>query len=122
MQRLYFALDLRDDPALIKEYEKWHYPNNIWPDIVESLRSTGISELEILRCGNRLIMVVEASAGFSVTKLGALETANPRVRAWEDLMWRFQLPLPFADAGQKWVPMTRVFSLQEALMTQETGK
>jgi L-rhamnose mutarotase len=116
MQRLYFALDLRDDHALIEEYEKWHRPNNIWPEIVESLRAAGIGELEILRCGNRLIMVIEAPAEFSVTALAALETANPRVRAWEDLMWRFQLPLPFAKVGEKWVPMKRLFSLQEAVM------
>jgi L-rhamnose mutarotase len=122
MQRLYFALDLRDDHALIEEYEKWHHPNNIWPEIVESLHAAGIGELEILRCGNRLVMVIEAPADFSVTMLGALETANPRVRAWEDLMWRFQLPLPFADVGQKWVPMKRVFSLREAVMAQETDQ
>jgi L-rhamnose mutarotase len=119
MQRLYFALDLRDDRTLIEEYEKWHRPNNVWPEIVESLRAAGISELEILRCGNRLIMVIEAPADFSVTTLAALETANPRVRAWEDLMWRFQLPLPFADVGQKWVPMKHVFSLREALKALE---
>jgi L-rhamnose mutarotase len=122
MQRLYFALDLRDDRALIAEYEEWHRPNNVWPEIVESLRTAGINELQILRCGNRLMMVIEASAEFSITKLAALETANPRVRAWEDLMWRFQLPLPFANAGEKWMPMKRVFSLREALMARgESG-
>jgi L-rhamnose mutarotase len=122
MQRLYFALDLRDDRALIAEYEEWHRPNNVWPEIVESLRTAGIDELQILRCGNRLIMVIEASADFSITELAALETANPRVRAWEDLMWRFQLPLPFADAGEKWVPMKHVFSLREALLARgESG-
>jgi L-rhamnose mutarotase len=122
MQRLYFALDLRDDHALIEEYEKWHHPDNVWPEIVETLRAAGIGELEILRCGNRLIMIIEAPAEFSVATLAALETANPRVRGWEDLMWRYQLPLPFASAGQKWVPMKRVFSLREALMAQETDQ
>ena len=122
MQRLYFALDLRDDPALIAAYEDWHHPNRIWPEIVESLRAAGINELQILRCGNRLMMVIEASAEFSITKLAALETANPRARAWEDLMWRFQQPLPFANAGEKWVPMKRVFSLREAMRGLEADK
>jgi L-rhamnose mutarotase len=36
------------------------------------------------------------------------------VQAWEALMSRFQQPLPFAKAGEKWVPMARMFSLQEA--------
>jgi L-rhamnose mutarotase len=122
MQRLYYALDLRDDPALIAAYEEWHQPNNVWPEILESLRTAGINELQILRCGNRLMMVIETSTEFSIANLAALQTANPRVRAWEDLMWRFQLPLPFANADEKWVPMQRVFSLREALIARETDK
>jgi L-rhamnose mutarotase len=118
MQQLYFALDLRDDPALIAEYEDWHRPDRIWREIVESLRTAGVNELQILRCGNRLIMVIEASAEFSITKLTTLQTANPRVREWEELMWRFQLPLPFAEVGGKWVPMTSIFSLRETLTAQ----
>jgi L-rhamnose mutarotase len=118
MQQLYFALDVRDDPALIAQYERWHRPDRIWPEIIESLRAAGVNELQILRCGNRLVMVIEASAEFSITKLTTLQTANPRVREWEELMWRFQLPLPFAKVGEKWVPMTSVFSLREALTAQ----
>src|SRR6185312_15159088 len=89
--RLYYALDLKDDPALIAEYQCWHRPENIWPDIVESIRAAGIRDLEIFRAG------------------------NPRVPAWEALMWKFQQPLPFAKPGEKWVPMTRMFSLKEVL-------
>jgi L-rhamnose mutarotase len=119
LQRLYFALDLRDDRALIEEYERWHQPADVWPEVIDSLYAAGISELEILRCGNRLVMVIEAPVGFSVTALADLETANPRVRAWEDLMWRFQQPLPFSRAGEKWVRMKRLFSLKGALTAQE---
>jgi L-rhamnose mutarotase len=119
MQQLYFALDLRDDRALIAQYEEWHRPDKIWPEIVESLRTAGVSDLRILRCGNRLIMVIEASAEFSITKLAALQTTNPRVREWEELMWRFQSPLPFAGGGEKWVPMTPIFSLRETLTAQK---
>jgi L-rhamnose mutarotase len=60
MPHLYFALDLRDDRASIAKYEEWHRPDRIWPEIVESLRAAGVDELRILRCGNRLIMVIEA--------------------------------------------------------------
>jgi L-rhamnose mutarotase len=122
MPHLYFALDLRDDRTLIAEYEERHRPDKIWPEIVESLHAAGVNELQILRCGNRLIMVIEASPEFSIAKLSELQSANPRVREWEELMWRFQLPLPFADVGEKWVPMRPIFSLREALMVQEAGK
>jgi L-rhamnose mutarotase len=113
MPRLYFALDLQEDPALIAEYENWHRPEKIWPEVVDSLRARGVAELEILRCGNRLVMIVEAQADFAGTNQAALEAASPRVLAWEDLMWQFQRPLPFAQAGEKWVPMKRLFSLSE---------
>jgi L-rhamnose mutarotase len=113
MQRLYFALDLQEDPALIAEYENWHRPERIWPEVVDSLRARGVAELEILRCGNRLVMIIEARADFASANQAATEAASPRVRAWEDLMWQFQRPLPFAQVGEKWVPMKRLFSLSE---------
>ncbi|HXO98996.1 MAG TPA: L-rhamnose mutarotase, partial [Luteibacter sp.] len=50
------ALDLRDDPALIAEYERWHTKAFIWPEIVESIRTAGILDMQIFRTGNRLVM------------------------------------------------------------------
>ena len=122
MQRLYFALDLKNDPALIAEYERWHRPDRIWPEVVEHLRAAGIKELEIFRCGDRLTMVLEVPDEFSAADQAALGNASQRVRDWEELMWRFQRPLPFAGAGEKWVLMKKVFSLKETLREREGGK
>jgi L-rhamnose mutarotase len=116
MRRLYFALDLKDDPALIAEYERWHRPGQIWPEVVAQLRAAGVRELEILRCGTRLIMVMEVPDEFSAADQPAL--AGGSSPDWEELMWRFQQPLPFAQKGEKWVPMKRIFSLMEAQKEQ----
>lgn len=115
MPHLYYALDLRDDPALIAEYEDWHRPERIWPDIVDSIRAAGIRELEILRAGNRLVMVMDVPDDFSADGKAAVDAGNPRVQAWEHLMWKFQQPLPFAGPGEKWVRMVSMFSLRQAL-------
>ena len=109
--RLCYALDLKDDPALIAEYERWHRPENIWPEILDSIRAAGIRDLEIFRAGNRLVMVMDVPEDFLPDVRATADAADPRVQAWEELMWRFQQPLPFAKPGEKWVPMKKMFSL-----------
>jgi len=112
MARLYLALDLIDNPELIAEYERWHQPDQIWPDILESLRSSGIEEAEIFRTHNRLVLVL--AGDFSLDEKAAADAVNERVIAWETMMWKYQKPLPWARPGQKWVPMQRIFSLRAA--------
>jgi len=107
--RLCLALDLKDDPTLIAEYCRRH--ETIWPEIAASIRDAGIASMEIWRTGNRLFMMMETSKRFDGAAKALADTANPKVQEWEQLMWRFQQPLPWADPGQKWVPMERIFDL-----------
>jgi L-rhamnose mutarotase len=114
MSRLCFALDLNDDPELIADYERWHQPDRIWPDILQSLRSSGIEEAEIFRTHDRLVLVLEVPGDFNLDAKAAADAANERVVAWEALMWKYQKALPWARAGEKWTPMQRIFSLRAA--------
>jgi L-rhamnose mutarotase len=109
--RYCLALDLKDDPALIAEYEGHH--EKIWPEITRSIRDAGIEAMEIYRVGNRLFMVMETSAGFSFEAKAAADRDNARVQEWEALMWEYQQALPMAAPGEKWVLMDRIFSLEE---------
>ena len=43
MKRYCLALDLKDDAALIKEYEDHH--KNVWPEIVKSIKDAGIQQM-----------------------------------------------------------------------------
>lgn len=105
----YLALDLKDDPQLIAEYERHHQA--VWPEILESIRTAGILDMQIFRTGNRLFMVMEVTNEFDGVAKAAADAANPRVVEWETLMDQFQQRLPWAAPGQKWVPLTRIFQL-----------
>lgn len=118
MQRLLYALDLRDDPALIADYEAWHRADKVWPSVVESLKNSGIDELEIYRTGNRLVLIIEAPDDFSPEAKARADADNAEVQAWERLMWVFQQPLPWAAPGQKWILMQRIFALTQVICSE----
>lgn len=112
MNRYCLALDLKDDPELIREYE--HYHRNVWPEIKESILSAGVSDMEIYRVGNRLFMIMEVGDDFSFERKAAMDAANPKVREWEALMWKYQQSVPTAKEGEKWVLMDKIFELKKA--------
>jgi L-rhamnose mutarotase len=103
------ALDLKDDDSLIAEYEKYH--QNVWPEILGSIKSSGITNLEIYRVLNRLFMIMETNETFSFHKKAEMDKANPKVQEWETLMWKYQQALPGAKPGEKWILMDKIFDL-----------
>lgn len=109
MKRYCLALDLKDDPELIAQYEAHH--REVWPAIIQSIRNAGIGVLDIYRTGNRLFMILEADGDFSFEKKAAADANNPTVQEWETLMWQFQQALPWAKPGEKWVLLNKIFQL-----------
>lgn len=112
MKRYCLSLDLRDDPELIAEYERLH--RDVWPEIIESIRSSGIENMGIYRFGTRLCMIMETDDSFTFSAKAASDARNPRVMEWEDLMWRFQQAVPGAEPGEKWVLMDKIFELNRS--------
>ena len=110
MKRYCFTLDLYDDPELIKGYEDWH--QQVWPEIIDSIKTSGIIDMQIYRVSNRLFMVMDVTEQFSFELKSKMDLDNERVQEWETLMWKFQKPLPFAKPGEKWVLMKEIFSLK----------
>jgi len=110
MRRYCLTLDLKDDPALIAEYR--HYHQEIWPEITQSIKDAGVENLEIYLLGTRLFMILEVGPTFSFEAKAKADQANPKVREWEELMWKFQRPLPQAQPGEKWLLMERIFQLE----------
>lgn len=109
MIRYCLALDLKDDPDLIAGYETYH--KNVWPEIIKSIKGSGIEVLDIYRTGNRMFMIIEASDDFSFEKKATMDAINPKVQEWEKLMWKFQQALPWARPAEKWILMDKIFEL-----------
>lgn len=110
-RRYCLTLDLKDDPRLIAEYERYH--ERIWPEITQSIKDAGIENLEIYRFGTRMFMIMEVNESFSFEKKAAADRANPKVQEWEELMWKFQEALPDAKPGEKWLSMKKIFELEK---------
>ncbi|MDR2269851.1 MAG: L-rhamnose mutarotase [Sphingobacterium sp.] len=109
MKKYVMALDLVNDPQLIKEYEDYH--RAVWPEIKRSILDAGVTQMEIYRFENRLFMNMEVGEDFSFEKKSAMDAANEKVQEWEQLMWKYQAAIPGAKPGEKWVMMNKIFEL-----------
>lgn len=103
--------DLKDDRELISKYKEYHAAGNAWPEITESITSSGITDMEIFLAGNRLVMIMTTTDDFDAAAKRTADAGNPKVQEWETLMDTFQQRLPFATEGEKWVATERVFKL-----------
>ena len=112
-EKLIYALDLKDDPALIERYKQWHAPGQVPVAINDSIREAGIEGLEIYLVGNRMFMILTPGPDFDPVAKAQADAASEEVQNWETLMWNFQQALPFAEPGQKWLQMERIYSLAE---------
>lgn len=105
------ALDLQDDEKLISEYEYYHRPENIWPEIVAGIKECNILNMEIYRCGDRLFMILEVNEKFDLKTDFEKMSVLPKQKEWTSLMGKFQKKLPFSKPDELWVSMNKIFDL-----------
>jgi len=111
MKTYCFALDLHDNPELIEEYKRYHRQEHIWPEVLECIRAKGVVSQKIYLAGNRLVLILETTDDFDLDAKTAADSTSPEMRKWEELMWKFQKPLPVARPGEKWVRMEKIFEV-----------
>lgn len=108
-KRYCLALDLKNDPEIIKTYKEYH--ENVWPEITASIKDAGVEKLDIYQVENRLFMIMETHPNFSFEKKQKADEANPKVQDWETLMWNYQQAIPGTKPGEKWRLMEPIFEL-----------
>ena len=111
MSRHVLAIDLKDDPEIIRAYVAHHQA--VWPEVLESLRKAGIADMEIHMLGRRLVMIVEAEKDVR-SAFAAHVASHPRVAKWEALMKSMQQPAPGSNHGEWWAEMQPIFRLNAA--------
>jgi L-rhamnose mutarotase len=67
--------------------------------------------MEIYLSHNRLIMLMETEDNFNPEHKAEADAHNLKVQEWENLMWKYQQKIPWANENEKWVDAELVFKL-----------
>lgn len=111
MKTFCLVLDLKDDPDLIAEYKRYHQIENVPSGVLANIRGYGIVSEEIYLAGNRMVMILKTEDSFSLEAKRTTDANNLEMQRWEELMWKYQSPLPFAQPGEKWVLAEKIFEV-----------
>ncbi len=110
MPRFGLCLNLKDDPDVIEQYKAYH--RDVWPEVLDSLREVGITQMDIYLLGNRLFMAIETVDDFDPAHdFPRHLEMHPRCREWDVLMRNFQERVPEAKPDEWWATMEQVFEL-----------
>jgi len=109
-KQYFLTLDLKDDESLIRLYEEYHKPENVWPEVISSLAISGIRVMDIFRFETRLVMRILVNNNFNFKNKAELDKENVKVQEWEELMLKFQAVLPGENNESKWQLMSKVCS------------
>lgn len=113
VKRYVQTMELKNDAALIAEYQRRHSQGEAWPEILEGIRQVGILDMQIFILGTQLVMIVETPLDFDWDSAMAQLATLPRQQEWEDYMAIFQQCKPGATSDEKWQMMRRMFYLYE---------
>ena len=108
MKHFGLAINLKDDPEIIEKYKEYH--SNVWPEVLESLHTIGITKMNIYLLGRRMFMAMETVDEFDVeTDFPRYLEQHPRCREWDELMRTYQEPVPEKKPEEWWALMECVF-------------
>ncbi|MEI6895341.1 MAG: L-rhamnose mutarotase [Colwellia sp.] len=107
------VLELKEDDKLIQLYEVYHQAGNVWPEVIKSIKDSGIKNMTIYRLNTQLIMILDVGQSFSFEEKSRHDLNNKKVQEWELLMEKFQKIESDNPHDGKWKLVNRIFSLDE---------
>lgn len=93
-------------PEFEEEYRRLH--TEVWPDVLEQIRRSGIRNYSIFLRDGMLFSYFEHVGTDYASDLAAM-AADATTRRWWELTDPCQQPVPSAAAGQRWAPADEVF-------------
>ena len=110
LKSLAMTLDLIEDPEVIEKYKAFH--REVWPEVIDGLRSIGIARMSIFLLGARMFMYLEVPDDFDLaTDFQRYTDSSPKAKEWDELMRNFQCRAPGAKEDEWWASMEEVFDI-----------
>ncbi len=114
MQRVAFQLRIRE--GMIEAYEEAH--RHVWPELLQELRSFGITEYSIFRREQQLFLYMQVTDFKHVLACLAASDINQR---WQQAMTSFFEPVPGKLPEEAFAMMTEVFYMSGDLSSGKTS-
>ncbi len=105
MARVAFQLMIR--PGCIEAYDESH--RHVWPEMLQALKSAGISNYSIFRRDRLLVLVLEVD---NFERAWGQLGKNPVNLRWQTEMAPLFEPLTGLEAGERFPMMREVFFLE----------
>ena len=112
MKTFAYTLQLKNVPGAIEKYKEYH--RAVWPEVLQSIKRSGVSRSKIFLLGTRLFLIIEADDSVNSGNVQEYVTGE-REKEWDNLMRTFQLPVPEAKPGEWWAGMELVYDFEEQL-------
>jgi L-rhamnose mutarotase len=106
MIRMASVIGLAEENA--EEYERLHA--QVWPEVLERLRASHMTNYSIYRHGDLLFSYLEY-AGDDLDADNAAIAADEATQRWWEICEPLQTPLPGRAPGEWWKPLPEVFHL-----------
>lgn len=111
--RVCMSLNLIDDQEIINKYIKYHQPGNVWQEVIDGLKLSGIINMEIYHVGDQLFFIIDMKKNFTLEDKQKIDKEDPMIQEWEALMSQFFSDNRLAKNGENRVLMNKIFCLSE---------